>query len=422
MLKKAARKIVLVISWAFVHQYIRKFKPITIGVTGSVGKTGTKRAIAHVISSERSVAWQDGNYNDIVTVPLIFFGLDAPSLFNPIAWLATYVKMFLILLRRNGSEVVVLELGTDGPGQIAKFSRYLKLDFAVITAISHEHMEYFKTLNAVADEELAVIEYANKTFVSENVASSGLVSKETINDLVIYGEGASCQVMYAYGNDNLEINSSNLNIRSTPKLAGTYQFASLAVASEIAAELGITSENIISSISTLQSMPGRMNILPGINDSLIIDDTYNSSPIAVKGALEYLYALPQKNKIAVLGNMNEMGDLSKTLHEELADYCDDKNLTLLITIGKDINKYLVPLTKAKAIETVAMDSPYDIGDFLVKNKLQDTAVLFKGSQNGVFLEEAIKSVLANQDDSNKLVRQSDAWLKKKQKQFGRVES
>lgn len=413
MLKHVARSINLAISWKLTQRYIMRHKPVVIGVVGSVGKTGTKRVIAHVLSSKKRVAWQDGNYNDLVSVPLIFFGLDMPPLYNPIAWYRTYLTMWR-KIKQPGPEVVVLELGTDGPGQIAAFSRYLSLDIAVVTAISHEHMQSFETLQDVAREELAVLDFAQKVYIAEQVES---FIPNRPDDLVVYGSSKDSDSWFAVEGARLKIHSSRGVVSCKPQLQGVHLFSALVAASEIGLELGLTTQQIATAIESLSSMPGRMNILSGKDGSVLIDDTYNASPDAVMKALDYLYGLPQKRKIAVLGNMNEMGKHSHELHSLVARYCDSTKLAEVITIGKDANAVLAPAARERGCKVTQFDSPYAIGNYLASKDLRATAILFKGSQNGVFLEEAVKLTLQNQSDANNLVRQTEYWQKRKRSQF-----
>jgi len=116
-----------------------------------MGKTSTKLAIANTLSTKYKVQHQEGNYNDLVTAPLVFFGEATPSLFNPLAWLAVFWRNEKKLRQTYPYEIVVLELGTDGPGQIDRFKKYLNLEVAVITAITPEHMEFFGALDEVAE-------------------------------------------------------------------------------------------------------------------------------------------------------------------------------------------------------------------------------------------------------------------------------
>ena len=419
MLKTYARKIIVYINWYFAQKYISKYKPIVIGVVGSIGKTGTKRAIAKVLSKSKNVMWQDGNYNDLVTVPLIFFGLDEPSLFNPFAWLKTYGLMIKKLRSPTGAEVVVLELGTDGPGQIPEFGKYLTLDIAVVTAISHEHMENFDNLESVSREELSVSAFSNKIYINSNYSEH--VLKSGISNFEFYGEKSSDELTFKFSNDNhviITIGSSVIKV--IPNLIGSHQYYALTVAAALATNIGLTNPQIIEAINNLSAMPGRMNPLKGKDGSLIIDDTYNSSPDAVKAALDYLAKSNYKNRIAVLGSMNEMGQYSNSLHSMIGKYCSPKNISLVITLGEDANMYIAKEAKKNGCKTICFESPYEIGNYLNNTDLHNTAILFKGSQNKIFLEEAIKSILQNKNDTKLLVRQSDKWLLTKNKQFGKT--
>jgi UDP-N-acetylmuramoyl-tripeptide--D-alanyl-D-alanine ligase len=193
---------------------------------------------------------------------------------------------------------------------------------------------------------------------------------------------------------------------------------SLLAAATVASKMGVQSDIIKASLATIQPFAGRMQKLQGIHGSIIVDDSYNSSPEAVKLALNSLYEMKAPQKIAVLGNMNELGDYSKGAHEEIGKLCDPKQLELVVTIGPDANEYLAPTAQANGCQVQKFDSPYKAGEYIRPLVKKNAAILVKGSQNRVFAEETIKSLLANPADSQKLVRQSPAWLKKKNKAFG----
>src|SRR5258708_17461591 len=141
-----------------------------IGVVGGIGKTSTKLAIAQSLGKTLRVRYQEGNYNDIVSVPLIFFGHPMPSLVNPFAWIKVFMDNAKQIRGEYPFDVVVVELGTDRPGQIAAFQKYLKLDYAVVTAIVPEHMEYFNDMQAVSSEELSVAGYSEKLIYNPHSA------------------------------------------------------------------------------------------------------------------------------------------------------------------------------------------------------------------------------------------------------------
>jgi UDP-N-acetylmuramoyl-tripeptide--D-alanyl-D-alanine ligase len=136
-----------------------------VAVAGSVGKTSTKLAIAHSLEVSRRVIYQTGNYNDRLTVPLVLFGRQLPGLFNLPAWIKIIIENERTIRLPRFYDIAVLEIGTDGPGQIKEFS-YLQPDISVVTAVTEEHMEYFKTLDAVAAEELKVCDFSKQVLIN----------------------------------------------------------------------------------------------------------------------------------------------------------------------------------------------------------------------------------------------------------------
>jgi len=119
----------------------------------------------------------------------------------------------------------------------------------------------------------------------------------------------------------------------------------------------------------------------------------------------------------LLGNMNELGNYSKAAHTEVGEYCDPKQLDLVITLGPDANTYLAPAARARGCKVQTCTTPYEAGEQLQQHIKDGAVVLAKGSQNKVFAEEAVKAILADPADAEHLVRQSPAWLKKKAANF-----
>jgi UDP-N-acetylmuramoyl-tripeptide--D-alanyl-D-alanine ligase len=379
----------------------------TVGVVGSYGKTSTKLAIANTLATKYKTAYQYGNYNDLVSVPLVYFGLELPSLFNPIAWVKTFIAIERQLKKPYEYEVVVLELGIDGPNQMRLFEKYVRLDLAVVTAIGPEHMEYFHDVQQVSDEELEVRHFAEKVFVNTNLVHMDMLpDSEKLAGYSVTLPKASGEWSVTLGPDTQTF--TNGKNKST---ATIYSMASAAVT---ASALGFNHTEVIPAISKVSSMPGRMNVLEGIKNSTIIDDTYNASPEATLLALEALYSYPGKTKIALLGNMNELGTYSEKHHREVGRACDSSKLELVVTLGPDANRYLAEEAEKNGCTVIRTASAKEAGEQIKQVLKADAVVLAKGSQNGVFAEEAVKALLCNPDDENKLVRQSSSWLKKKQ--------
>lgn len=412
--------VVSVLGWQ-VRRLREKHSFRIVGVVGSIGKTSTKRAIAETLGSELRVRYQAGNYNDLASVPLVFFGHNLPSLFNPFAWLRVFIINERILAAPYPFDVVVVELGTDGPGQIASFVKYIELDLAVVTSIAPEHMEYFTDLDAVASEELSVANYAKKLIMNADLVDQKYLSE--IDNPITYSIRKAADYrgksgLFSKGTSDISVTKHNKTIAlGRLPIFSEAQIYSAVAASAVWHEIGLEPKGLVSALGAITPVPGRMQLLQGIKGSTIIDDSYNASPEAVTAALDTLYKLPASHKIALLGNMNELGSYSKDAHVFVGEYCNPKEIDELITIGPDANAYLADTAQKQGCRVSSFDSPYAAGEYLRSVVQKDSLILVKGSQNRVFVEEAIKSILENANDASKLVRQSDDWTAIKQAQF-----
>lgn len=412
---------------SLTKKYLHKHQPKLVVITGSVGKTSTKMAIATVLAEKYRVRVQDGNHNTHMSVPLAIMGIDYPADVHSItSWLAVLSAINIRMKLAKDVDVIVQELGTDAPGDIPHFGTYLKPDIAVVTAVSAEHMEFFKTVEAVAKEELSVAAFSGLTIINKDDVD--LEYAPLANTHMIDTYGLSENAEYRIELDDASPLDGKMGRFYSPEwdafsvntqLIGTHNIKGAVAAGVVAAKLGLTSQQIAVGISKVKPVAGRMQILRGMNESTIIDDTYNSSPLAAKAALESLYAVESPKRIAILGSMNELGDSSKAAHEELATYCDPSKLAWVITIGDEAKKYLAPKAIEKGCQVKSFDDPYQAGGFAHSVLIKNAVVLVKGSQNGVFAEEAVKVLLHSTEDEAKLVRQSPSWLDIKKQQFSR---
>jgi UDP-N-acetylmuramoyl-tripeptide--D-alanyl-D-alanine ligase len=162
-----------------------------------------------------------------------------------------------------------------------------------------------------------------------------------------------------------------------------------------------------------------MNILNGIEGTMLIDDTYNSSPLAAESSLRTLYQIDAPQRIAVLGDMNELGKTSQEEHERLGKLCDPSELAWVVTVGEIAEKFLAPAAKSRGCQVKSFRNSLLAGAFVRSVIEKGSVVLFKGSEAGIFLEEAVKEVLQSPSDESKLVRQSTSWLTRKQAFFNK---
>jgi UDP-N-acetylmuramoyl-tripeptide--D-alanyl-D-alanine ligase len=173
-------------------------------------------------------------------------------------------------------------------------------------------------------------------------------------------------------------------------------------------------------IEQFHPVAGRMAVFEGQHGAMIIDDTYNASPRSAEAAITMMAELPGR-KILVLGSMNELGDISAAEHRQVGVAAAALKPAWVVTIGEQANRY----TAAGAVEhglatskIRSFDSPYEAGKFLHEIVKKGDVVLAKGSQNGVFAEEALANILAHAEDRSRLVRQDAVWQRRKREQFG----
>ena len=408
-----------------LRRLLKRNQPTIIAVAGSVGKTSTKLAIAQVLSAQKKVCFQAGNYNVPLTVPLVFFEQQLPeSLKRVDSWLRLLAMNELKIRKPFYYDVVVLELGIDKPGEMDALLSLITPDISVLTAISYEHMANFSSLNQVAGEELKIISKTkHKTWVCANSVNKKYLDK--LDKVTWYGVNKgdynlTCSSISKNGSE-VELHAYGKQLLSAHvQLIGEHSLTAAAAAAAIAQEMGLSAKDIQKGLGMLKAFQGRMSLLNGDNDVVIIDDTYNSSPEAVLRALDTLYNLPASRRIAVLGSMNELGEFSEESHKSVGEYCSSKYLAEVITIGTEAQKYLAPAARKAGCEVASFENPYDAGNYVSKIVKKGDLILFKGSQNGVFAEEAVKPILKDPTDSKKLVRQSTFWMNKKTQQFGRV--
>lgn len=407
----------------YIVTYFKKHPEVRlVVVAGSIGKTSTKQAIATLLSQKYRVALQAGNHNTHLSAPLAILGIDYPENVHSLgAWLSVFAAARRRIKEPSGADVIIAELGSDRPGDMAQFARYLHPHIAVVTAVAPEHMEFFGTIEKVAEEELAAANMAEMAIINRDDIEGRFATFLTNANLTTYGTTAAAE--YRFEQDDFTVDAGYKGrviatgyaepILSTIKVAGEHSLRPAMGGVAVAAKLGLSPLEIKRGLAELRAVPGRMNILRGIEGSMIIDDTYNSSPVAAASALQTLYSLQAPQRIAILGDMNELGDSSAAEHTALGHLCDPSLLSWVITVGEQAEKYLAPAARERGCQVKSFTNAIDAGAFAHSVMETGSVVLAKGSQGGIFLEEAVK-ILCVMSADDELVRQSPEWLAKKE--------
>jgi UDP-N-acetylmuramoyl-tripeptide--D-alanyl-D-alanine ligase len=412
----------------YVRKYFRAHPEVKlVVVTGSIGKTSTKRAIATLLSVRYRVALHEGNHNTQLSAPLAILGIEYPaSIRNPLAWLSVFAAARKRIKQPTGVDVIVQELGSDEPGEIAHFGTYLHPNIGVVTAVTPEHMESFQTMDVVAEEELAAANFSELAIINRDDIEGQYAKLLTNTNLDTYGTTGLAE--YRFEEEDFSVRTGykgevitpefDASIPATIKVVGEHSLRPAMGAVAVAVKLGLTAEEISKGLSLIRAVPGRMNLLKGIDDTMIIDDTYNSSPAAASSALQALYGLQVPQRVAILGSMNELGTISAEEHQKLGSMCDASLLSWVVTVGDEAEKYLAPAARARGCQVKSFKTAIDAGAFVRSVIEPGAAILAKGSQDGGYIEEAVK-VLCIMSEDAELVRQSPAWMKTKDAFFSK---
>lgn len=326
----------------------------------------------------------------------------------------------------SGTDVIIQEVGADRIGDIAHFGTYLKPYIGVVTAVTPEHMEFFGTIEAVAAEELTAANIAQIAIINRDDIEGRFAQYLTNGTITTYGTTAAAEYRFeqtdytiAHGFTGSIIGPSFTSpIAATIQVSGEHSLRPVMAAVAVAATLGLTPEEIAKGVTDLRPVPGRMNILKGIDGTIVIDDSYNSSPAAAEAALRELYKIQAPERVAILGSMNELGESSAREHEILGMMCDPAMLSWVVTIGSEAEKYLAPAARKRGCQVKSFRSSIDAGGFVRSITESGAVILVKGSQGDVYAEEAVK-VLCLMDEEPELVRQSEAWMKIKEEFFSK---
>lgn len=396
---------------------LRRHKPRVVAITGSLGKTGTKDAVAAALSAKYTVRKSPKTFNTEFGVPLTILGL--PNGWNnPAVWLYNIIKGFwFAMFSKSYEEVLVLEVGADKPGDIASLAKWIDAEVVIITAVPEVpvHVEFYPTVEAVLKEKGELLSSIVEggllmTGPDEHVTTLNNPHGETIR---VSSDGAD--VVYVGSKPvgmNFNIGEYTVNM---PGILGEHQGLSIAFALHTAEVFGVDTEDAINALEQMPKTPGRMRLLDGKNGSVIIDDSYNSSPTAMAAALAAIGDLEVSGrKIAVLGDMRELGEHTAKEHRragvQAAHVVDE-----LYTVGPEAKRLgeaaiSEGLSSAK-VYSYDTDKATEVGALLAQQLQESDVVLVKSSQGKLRLEKTVKEIMAEPDKASELlVRQEAQWL------------
>jgi len=308
---------------AFAKYYRSLFDIPVIGITGSVGKTTTKDLTAAILSAKYNVLKTQGNFNNEIGLPLTVFKLDKTV------------------------EVVVLEMGMNHFGEIHKLADIARPNICIITNIGEAHIENLGSRDGILKAKSEIFDFADaSTKIILNGDNDKLITlKDKFPQAHFYYLDDRTKNFTAYDVevDGLSSTTATIKINSdifkvNIGIAGEYMVRNAIVGSMVARFLGLSNEEIQLGTKSFKPSQNRMDVIKSRGMS-IINDVYNSSPLSVKNMLALLEN-QQGRKVAILGDMFELGEFAEDMHSDVGKYASEKNIDVLICIGSlSINTY-----------------------------------------------------------------------------------
>lgn len=360
--------------------YRSQFSPDLIGVTGSVGKTTTREMIAAVVAARGPVLKSQGNFNNEIGVPLTLFELDSKH------------------------KTAVIEMAMRGPGQIAYLAKMARPSIGVITNIHMSHIEVLGSLDAIADAKGELLDYLP-------LDGSAILNVDDEYFLHLK-DRANCRVISFGESPSADIRAVSAGIDSkgcctfkvlTPRgefdvrihVPGEHNIKDALAAIAVGEVLEIDHQFTQEALAGFKAPEKRSNVVPARRGFVVVDDTYNASPASTHSALKTIKLMEGKRKIAVLGDMLELGDHAPEEHLKLGKAAFETGVDMLIVVGE----------LAKLIARGAIDAGMPVSSVLefedswlaakeLADKLQERdVVLVKGSRS-MKMERVVEALIA----------------------------
>ena len=299
--------------------YRSQFDPVVVGVTGSVGKTTTREMIAAVVAARGPVLRSAGNFNNEIGVPITLFELNSKH------------------------KTAVIEMAMRGPGQIDYLARMAKPSIGVITNIHMSHIELLGTLDAIADAKGELLDHLPADGAGVLNADDAYFER--------LSRRASCRVVSFGESPNADIRAVSAGIDTkgcctfkvvTPRggfdvsihVPGEHNIKDALAAIAVGEVLEIDHEHMQDALAGFKAPEKRSNVVPARRGYVVIDDTYNASPASVHSALKTLKMMEGGRKIAVLGDMLELGEHAAEEHLKLGRAAKETGVDMLVVVGE----------------------------------------------------------------------------------------
>lgn len=440
-MKKFASQFVLWYLRTAAKIQLKKIHPIIIGVAGSSGKSSLVRLLREVLQDKYSVESGEGK-NSETGIPLSILDIHMRQ-YGVSAWLkALVLAKWRLLTAWQKYDIYIAEMGIDSPVEPKNMSYLLKIvtpDIAMVTNIALEHSVYFDPyIHAATEEEkqkkILAMTAEQEMLLLQKVVSTGTAIINS-DDAHISAGQKSIQAKHltiSIENDKADIYASQIKSSLTsfsmdiiwrekkyqlriPQLLPLYYAYEFLFTLATALSLDISLPEAIQSLEKHFSLPsGRLSVFTGIKNTTLIDSSYNNATLEpIMGILDLLRDIAgTRRKLAIIGDMRELGSQSKASHEALAEKLA-KTVDEVICIGPLLKNYAIPVLKRKRIKFQSFVTYTEAQKAILDSVKEKDIILVKSSQNTLFLERAVELLLADKNDTDKLCRRGAFWEKQR---------
>jgi UDP-N-acetylmuramoyl-tripeptide--D-alanyl-D-alanine ligase len=451
-MKKILKQIIIKILSLQAKMIIGKFNPYIIGVVGAVGKTSTKDSVAaifkitnkegenldkeEILEYNGEVSINKNIKSDFIAtkksmnsefgVPLTIIGADS-GWDSPLAWFKIILKGLKVYFQKDYVKYLILEVGADQKGDIKEIATWLRCDIVIATMYGDVpvHVENFKNREElIAEDEYLIKSLKDKGMLIYNLDCKDACDiadrfdKENTKAVLSYGKNGDIKIKNILNDAKRQQVSAQLSLKNklyTLECFGVLGDAAIYSAMPAILVADILNFDLKTSLSNIKEMDrsaGRMKILAGKNYSTIIDDTYNSSPVAVMNGLKVIKNLTVSGrKIIVLGDMMELGKYATDEHFKIGELAA-KSGDILLTVGTR-SKHTASGAKSAGMGEgwiLECKNAKEAGEEVINILKEGDIVYVKGSQS-MRMERAVKLLAGdNVDIKKELVRQEKEWV------------
>jgi UDP-N-acetylmuramoyl-tripeptide--D-alanyl-D-alanine ligase len=353
-----------------------------IAVTGSAGKTTTKEAIAHVLSTRFRVLKSEGNFNNHFGLPLMLLKLEPEY------------------------DVAVIEMGMSHAGEIRALAKIAQPEVGVVTNVAPVHLEFFDSLAGIARAKYELVESLPANGVAVLNADDEYVSqfgRDFKGKVVMYGTRATADVraekIRSKGTEGAEFDVviGGVRERATLPLVGEHNVLNALAAVAVGLERGLKPAEAVGALATLAPGDKRGQVLQ-MGNITVINDCYNSNPKALEAMVDALAAMAAKRRIVVAGEMLELGPAGEEMHRQAGQHIAEKKIDALLGV-RGLAQAMVDGARKAGTRAEFVAGPEEAGEWLAREARDGDVVLLKASR-GVKLEKALEGWKALRDSGN----------------------